>query len=114
MTRRLILESRSQVEGGIIGGGLFITPGIGDDYWSYRVRLTETQSILGFPKFSTIGIGFAQEKDWNTNLPYTCETEEIYRHIKHNRGDKSIKGKRVRKAIRLIQAAAAADRGEVS
>ena len=70
-----------------IGGGIAITPAIGEDYWAYRVRLSEAQAIVGFPKFFTVGIGFAQEEDWNTNLPYTCGTEEIYDHIAHNKGD---------------------------
>src|SRR5260370_42544999 len=67
------------------GFSLTITPPLDEDYWLFRVKLYEDQAILGFPKFSTIGIGFAQEEDWNTNLPYRCETEQIFNHIKHNR-----------------------------
>jgi hypothetical protein len=87
------------------------TPAIDEDYWAYRVRLSETQAIVGFPKFSTIGIGFAQEEDWNTNLPYTCETDTIFGHIRHNKGDDSIADADVIEAIRLVQEAAIEDRG---
>lgn len=57
---------------------LLITPPIDGDYWQFRVKLSDTQSIVGFPKFGTIGIGFAQEADWNTNLPYTCTAAQIF------------------------------------
>ena len=87
-----------------IGGTtVVLTPPIDEDYWAYRVRLTETQAIVGFPKFMTIGIGFAQEEDWNTNFPYTCETDEIWQHIAHNKADDSISDEDCIAAIRLIQ-----------
>ena len=59
-----------------------------------------------FPKFSTIGIGFVQEDDWNTNLPYTSTTETIYNHIKHNKKYKQITKAQVIKAIKMLQKAA--------
>lgn len=96
----------------LAGGAVMMTPLIEPDYWSYRVRLTEGQAVVGFPKFSTIGIGFAEEEDWNTNLPYTCDAEEIRRHIWHNRGDDAITPQAVDRAIELIQAAACRDRGD--
>jgi len=88
-------------------GGLnvMITPPIGEDYWCLRVKLTNKQSIIGFTKFSTIGIGFAVETDWNTNLPYQCDTEEIYNHIEHNRGDSKITKAMCLEAIKMIQTA---------
>lgn len=89
-----------------------MTPPIGLDYWQFCVPLTEGQAILGFPKFTTIGIGFAAEEDWNTNLPYSCETEEIFQHIKHNKGIESIPDDDVREAIRMVQQAAREVRGE--
>lgn len=92
-------------------GRLLLTPPIDEDYWTYRVRLSETQAIVGFPKFHQIGIGFAVEEDWNTNLPSQSETEAIFQHIKRNKGDESIADEDVREAIRLVQAAAAEDRG---
>jgi hypothetical protein len=110
----LTLERRDQqnktkvVEGG--GVGLMVTPTLGEDYWAYRVRLSGRQAIVGFPKFMTIGIGFAVEEDWNTNLPYTCSTEEIFNHISHNKGDDAIADDDVRNAISLIRDAAAEDR----
>lgn len=79
------------------------------DYWTYRVRLSEGQAIVGFRKFMTIGIGFALEDDWNTNLPYNCETEEIFQHIKRNKGDDSISDDDCREAIRMIQEAVRKD-----
>lgn len=105
-----VLERRDQADFTPLVGRLMITPRIDDEYWTYRVRLTERQAILGFPKFLTIGIGFAVEDDWNTNLPYTSGTEEIYDHISHNAGDPAITRQACLEAIRLVQAAAAADR----
>jgi hypothetical protein len=109
----LVLERRGQEDTsptvGVGGGVVMITPMIDEDYWAYRVRLTETQSVLGFPKFGTVGIGFAKEEDWNTNLPYTCDADEIREHIWHNRGDESITAERVYEAIRMIQRAVIED-----
>lgn len=106
----LILETKNQQDGTVQIGPVSLTPAISEDYWTYRVRLTDAQAIVGFPKFFTIGIGFAVEDDWNTNLPYTCTAEEIYEHIEHNRGDASITREDCITAIRMIQEAAKADR----
>jgi hypothetical protein len=96
----------------IIGGGIgMMTPAIDENYWEYRVRVSETQSVVGFPKFGTIGIGFAVEEDWNTNLPYQAETKDIRQHIWHNRGDDSITEDIVDRAIEMIREAATQDRG---
>lgn len=85
---------------------ILVTPSIDEDYWKVRVKLNKKgQAILGFPKFWTIGIGFAQEEDWNVNLPFTTDAEEIYQHIKHNKGDKSIPKKRCIEAIKMVQKA---------
>ena len=111
----LILERKEEHDSQPIPlgvGELLTTPAIDKDYWAYRVRLTDTQSVVGFPKFGTVGIGFAVEEDWNTNLPYrTCSAEAITKHIWHNRGDKSIKRKDVVAAVQMIREAAAADLG---
>jgi hypothetical protein len=108
----LTLERRDQQnKTPILGGGIaMLTPAIDEDYWAYRVRLSDGQAIVGFPKFMTIGIGFAVEEDWNTNLPYTCETEEIFEHIRDNKGDDEIADDDVRAAIALVQEAAREDR----
>ena len=90
------------------------TPPIDEGYWAYRVKLSDTQAIVGFPKFGTIGIGFAVEEDWNSNLPYGIETEDIFRHIAHNKGDDSISDDDVREAIRLVQEAAREDRQDTT
>ena len=92
------------------GGIIMITPPLDEDFWSYRVELTETQAILGFPKFGVVGIGFAEEEDWNTNLPSSADTEEILEHIGHNRGDDTITDKEILEAIELIQIAIKADK----
>lgn len=111
-TTALVLETKSQPnltpEADFGGGALAMTPPIDEDYWLYRVRLSDTQAIVGFPKFSTIGIGFAREEDWNTNLPYTCSAEDIWRHIAHNKGDDAIPDASCLAAIRMIQDAAKA------
>ncbi len=106
----LILERRDQQDETAHIGGLMLTPCPDEDYWSYRVRLTDKQSVVGFPKFSTVGIGFAVEEDWNTNFPFTCTAEETCDHIWHNAGDPSITREAVIAAIRMIQAAVAEDR----
>ena len=108
----LTLEVRGQENETAFPGPIMLTPAVDEDYWQYRVRLSGTQAILGFPKFMTIGIGFAQEEDWNTNLPYTCEAEQIYDHIAHNKGDDAIAREDCLAAIRLVQEAAARDRSE--
>ena len=111
MTTELKLERRDQPdETPVIGGVIMLTPAIEEDYWAYRVILGEHQAIVGFPKFGTIGIGFAVEEDWNTNLPYTCSTGQIFQHIRHNKGDKRITDANVKRAITLVQVAATADR----
>lgn len=110
----LILERRDQPDETAHVGAVSITPPIDEGYWSYRVLLGERQAIVGFPKFSTVGIGFAIEDDWNTNFPYTCGAEEIFQHIRHNKGDESISDDDVRAAIALVQDAIRADREAVT
>ena len=102
----LILEVRGQKdETPQLGGGtVMITPPISEEYWSYRVKLFGEQAIVGFPKFFTIGIGFAvEEEDWNANLPYSSSAESICDHIWHNRKYDEITREDVISAIRLIQ-----------
>jgi len=83
---------------------LLVTPPIDTNYWLLRVKVSEHQAIVAFPKFFTIGIGFQVEEDWNTNLPYTCPAEEIFRHIAHNKGDDQISDADCIAAIELVQA----------
>lgn len=103
----LALETRDQINKTATVGPFLFTPPIEEGYWTYRVRLSERQAIVGFPKFLTIGVGFAVEEDWNTNLPYTCDAEEIYAHIEDNKGDDAITREDCLTAIRMIQEAAA-------
>lgn len=84
---------------------VMMTPMIDEDYWVFRVKLHEDQAVVAFPKFSTMGIGFAQEEDWNTNLPYLCKTENICNHIWVNRKHKEITRPMVMKAIQMLQKA---------
>jgi hypothetical protein len=102
------------------GATVMMTPELDEDYcWAYRVKLSDTQAVLGFPKFGTIGIGFAREDvDWNTNLPYKADAEHILSHIIKNKGgdgtephpDDAISNDDVLQAIRMIQVAARLDR----
>lgn len=85
------------------GTGIVITPPIDEDFWLYRVPVSEKQAIVGFPKFGTIGVGFQVEDDWNTNLPSGTTAIEIYDHIKHNKGDKRIRREKCIEAIMMIQ-----------
>lgn len=90
-----------------VGGlSLIITPPLDEDYWLFRVKLHADQAIVGFPKFATIGVGFAQENDWNTNLPYTCPAGQIFDHIKHNKQYDEIADDQCLEAIKMVQVAA--------
>ena len=82
---------------------IMITPPIDGDYWAIRVRMSDAQSIVAFPKFGTYGLGFQHEDDWNTNLPYTCGTEKIFNHIDHNKGDANIADSDWLLAIKMIR-----------
>lgn len=91
----------------LANGRIMITPPIDDDYWLFRVAVSDIQGIVCFPKFGTLGIGFQIEEDWNTNLPYTCDTMKIYNHIKHNKGDNNIPDSVCIEAIKMLQDACA-------
>jgi hypothetical protein len=111
-TRTLDLEFRNEfckakdtfmVNGHIIMG----TPPIDEDYWVFRIKLSKYQSIVAFPKFWTMGIGFAKETNWNTNLPYDCDAEKIYNWIKRNKIYKSITKEKCIEAINILKRACA-------
>lgn len=87
--------------------GIMLTPAIKPDRWLFRVKLSEKNAIVGFPKFTTIGIGFQHEEDWNTNLPFSCPSDEIWKHIRHNKADAKIRKPNGLKAIQMIREAAA-------
>lgn len=111
----LVLEVKDQNNKTVVLGDVgLMTPFVHEGYWKYRVRVSEKQAVVGFPKFSTIGIGFAVEEDWNTNFPYTVDAAAIYDHIEHNKGDDSISRERVIRAIEMIQDAVRADRASAS
>lgn len=107
----LKLERKDQQPGGIIGGGsIMMTPALDENYWSYRVKLTERQAVIGFPKFGVVGIGFAVEAvDWNRNLSSGASAESIAEHIRINKGDDSIDDADVVAAVKLIQEAVLTD-----
>jgi hypothetical protein len=107
----LTLERRGQQNKTAQIGPAIIAPIVDDDYWSYRVVLSPKQAVLGFPKFFTVGIGFAvEDADWNVNLPYLEDTDKILAHILKNKGDDTIPDADVRAAIVLIQEAAREDK----
>lgn len=87
----------------LANGRIMITPPIDDSYWLFRVGVSDIQGIICFPKFGTFGIGFQIEEDWNTNLPYSCDTMEIYEHIKHNKGDDNIPDSVCIEAVKMLQ-----------
>ena len=98
------------------GGTLMITPPIDEEYWLFRVPVSAKQAVVAFPKFCTLGIGFqVEEQDWNTNLPYTCEAEEIANHIKENAqvagDDETPEFNTVVRAIMLLQDACHENQG---
>lgn len=108
--KKLILERCDRFFDDESNKRILFTPPIDHDFWKYRVRLFEDQAIVGFPKFTSIGIGFAIEEDWNTNLPSSCDAEEILKHIWHNRRYVAIKKKRALKAIEMIKQAVLEDK----
>jgi len=82
---------------------VMITPPVGQDYWLFRVKLFKDQAIIAFPKFGTIGIGFAiEDESWNTNLPYCFYPEKIYDHIKINKKYDEITKEDCIQAIKLV------------
>jgi hypothetical protein len=102
----LKLESRAQINKTLETAKFMLAPLVNEDYWLFRVKVSETQAVVGFPKFNMIGIGFAREdKDWNTNLPYGCGTDAIVHHIRDN-NDEGIPKTIIHDAIVLIQNAA--------
>lgn len=105
----LVLETKPQRNETASIGSVMLTPGINEDYWAWRVKVSERQAIVAFPKFTTVGIGFQIEsEDWNTNLPYTVPAEQIYEHIAVNKGDDTITRETCIEAIRMIQEAVSA------
>jgi hypothetical protein len=100
------LNSRFQKASDTIHVGdrvVMVTPPIDENYFVARVHLHKNQYIVCFPKFGTIGCGFAQERDWNTNLPITSEPEVIYNHIAHNKKYKIITKESCIQAITLLR-----------
>jgi hypothetical protein len=109
---QLILEKKDQSDETRHVGHIALPPPVNEDYWIYRVMVSDEQAIVAFPKFFTIGIGFAQEENWNTNLPHTCRAHEIFRHIRRNKGDDSISDEDCIAAILMIQHAILKDADE--
>lgn len=103
------------------GGSALLTPPINADYWAYRVTVADGQAIVGFPKFNSIGIGFAVEEDWNTNLPShiapgqrktpenRVAAQELLDHIRHNLGEHQVPDEVLIRAIEMIQEAVEED-----
>ncbi len=84
---------------------VMFTPPLDENYWALRVKLSENQALVCFPKFATYGIGFQHEEDWNTNLPYVQDANEIYDHIKHNKGDDDVTRTQCIEAIYMLKSA---------
>jgi hypothetical protein len=108
--RKLVLECRKEFnkDNGIINMGnavIMITPPLDEDYWIMRIKLYRNQALVAFPKFGLIGVGFAIESDWNTNLPYQTSPERLYEHIKINKKYDQLTKERCIEAIILLQAA---------
>jgi len=80
------------------------TPPLDEDFWLLRVKLSEKQAIVAFPKFGMFGIGFQIEaEDWNTNLPWVRPAKAILDHIAENNGDSKIPDETCIAAIQLLQ-----------
>jgi hypothetical protein len=70
-----------------------------------RIKLFRNQALVAFPKFGLIGVGFAKESDWNTNLPYNVSAEKLYNHIERNKKYDQLTKERCIEAIKMLQAA---------
>ena len=107
MATKLKLEKRNQIDHTTyIEGQKEVTmfaPIVNEEYWLYRVKLFRDQAVIAFPKFGIIGIGFAKETDWNTNLPSACPAEQICEHIYRNKKYDKITEEQVVEAIKMIQ-----------
>ena len=94
-------------------GVIMFTPDIDENYWIMRVKVyhdkvnNKDQSIIAFPKFGLIGVGFAIESDWNTNLPYQTDTERLYKHIKVNKKYRAITKQTCLEGLKMLQEACA-------
>ena len=86
---------------------VMFTPAITEDYWIMRVKVFRNQAIVAFPKFGLIGVGFAKESDWNTNLPYQTPADHLYQHIAVNKKYEALTKARCLEAIKMIQCACA-------
>lgn len=110
----LTVERRRQLD--LTGrlGEMMMTPAVHPGYWSYRVAVSEKQAIVAFPKFETIGVGFQYEETWNTNLPWTCDPETIFDHIRINKCEldlwETIPDALCLEAIKMIQDAITEDK----
>ena len=110
--KKLVVEYKKGFEpskdtfrvGGVV---VMMTPAINEDYWIMRVKVFRNQAIVAFPKFGLIGVGFAQESDWNTNLPYQTPAERLYQHIEVNKKYKTLTKERCIEAIKMLQCACA-------
>jgi len=108
--RKLVVEYKKGFEpskDSINAGGVLImfTPAINEDYWIMRIKLYRNQALIAFPKFGLIGVGFAKEINWNTNLPYSVPAERLYQHIAVNKKYNQITKAHCLKAIKMLQAA---------
>lgn len=113
LLRRIDVADDTMID---FGGGVSIGIGRGgdEDYWAYRVQLTDKQAVIGFPKFGTIGVGFLRENDdWNSNLPYSSPVVMIADHIRRNRfvDGEDIPRANVERALTMIRDAVGEDRG---
>jgi hypothetical protein len=98
------VEASTTFQAGETGGLLMITPPIDENYFIARVPLFKDQAIVIFPKFGTIGCGFAKEaEDWNTNLPLSTTADRLYEHIKVNKHYDEITDEQCIAAIRELQ-----------
>ena len=107
MPSKLVVEVREghALAEPLVGGGrILATPDIDEDFWLLRVVLTDRQAIVAFPKFGMLGAGFQVEAgSWNTNLPWSTDAEELYKHILVNKGDPKLRKVKCIQAIELLQ-----------
>jgi hypothetical protein len=102
----LKLRRRAEEDQTRVGPNLSIGRSGGDDYWAYRVDLSDKQALIGFPKHGTIGIDFLHNR--GEDLPYSVNPERLADFFAPGRllgGDAVIPREHVIRAIKMIREA---------
>lgn len=102
----LKLRRRAEEDQTQVAPNLSIGRSGGDDYWAYRVDLSDKQALIGFPKHGTIGVDFLHNH--GQDLPYSVNPERLADFFSRGRllgGDETMPRANVIHAIKMIREA---------